>query len=174
MAPYLSVPLAVLELIRSKGEAETLCRINIVAHRFDCAVIAAANSDATASSIRDLTSKIEARGDDLESHNALSTLLAQASGTGRICLSSLDDEIDSCRREFETHQRILGHFIESNLTSAREFAEAGCMDRANVKGLVADIERLLAARLASLLQPGEPGDLDLWRLTMEEHWILHA
>ena len=145
LAPFLSVPLPVLEHIRNKREAISIVRIGIQAHNFDALVTTLAETDGVIRNLADYTRAVEEASD--ETMFSLLPILAQAWSRQNSFRRSILDQITVCRIEFDKLCDAFRVFMEANLCSSKEFEEAGCIEKAILKSNIAELERILIDRL---------------------------
>ena len=160
LASYLSVPVEFLEHIRTRREALVLTNVGTCAHRFDGLLATITDLTAANRSFTDLAGvAMQGEGGGV---TALIPLLHQAMEP--TCDAGVRERADDCRTELRGLAGELEYFVEMNDSSAKEFDEAGCSDRANAKRIVASVERILAQRIMCII--GTEGlDGSVWACT---------
>ena len=148
LTPYLSVPVSFLANIRTRREAEALVELGTLSRRFDATALGVAE---------DRSHRQVCEHDNL--------LVGANALLGKSPCTSSD--LRQLRAEFVSLREEIKFFVEANSSSAREFDEVGCPDRARQKDMLTSIERVLVSRLDFLCEENALFDGDIWGCTLQ-------
>jgi len=164
LAAYLDVPVDWLRHIRTRREALVLTNVGTAAVKIDALLATQSEMSTTRRTLLHLVGDAASKGRD---SIAMVPLLNEALASTHN--AELSGQTNDCRSELIGLAAELEYFVEMNESSAKEFEEAGCSDRASAKRLVASVERTLAQRILWIATGGgATGAENLWAHTTTE------